>query len=97
MTTTVRRTSTKRLNAILANAALITKYRDMETDVDIGAVSAEEAMSAFSRFDFSKAYLDGDGLLTLSVTSSHFYTAYPSREVAQRRMTERAFKKYFSN
>ena len=97
MTTTVRRTSTKRLNAILANAALITKYRDMETDVDIVAVSAEEAMSAFSRFDFSKAYLDGDGLLTLSVTSSHFYTAYPSREVAQRRMAERAFKKYFSN
>lgn len=46
MTTTVRRTSTKRLNAILADAALITKYRDMETDVDIGAVSAkEQAMS----------------------------------------------------
>lgn len=53
MTTTVRRTSTKRLNAILADAALITKYRDMETDVDIVAVSPEDAMSAFSCFDFN--------------------------------------------
>ena len=30
MTTTVRRTSTKRLNALLADAALITKYRAIE-------------------------------------------------------------------
>lgn len=88
---TIRKDSLKRIRAMLESAALITRYYDDGcSDTENERISADQLMALADSFR---------SVTTEHVTihSNHFYSIYYSIEDARRRLTARAFAKYFGS
>lgn len=87
---TIRRNNLKAVRALLESAALVTEYSydDMDTETSKGRASVEQIMALAPRWR--------------SVTTEHitmhgnwFFTVYQTVEDARRRLTTKAFERYF--
>jgi hypothetical protein len=93
MSTTIRKNARKKIGAILDAAVLIREVRiDDMTDTN---ETVTPAVVMCCLHDADRVYLDAAGTLHIVDHRNHFWTAYPSVEVARQQLTTPAFTKYF--
>jgi hypothetical protein len=96
MTTTIRRNSLKRIEALVAACVLRSRYQDDGMDARKTAMSTGEVMALAPRFQ--DVAVQDDGCVCIGICHTvDFITCYPSIEVARKRLTADAFRKYFPN
>jgi hypothetical protein len=94
MSQTIRKDAFKKIASILAGCEFIRCYKADDMSDDSGEVTAEEMIAAGRAYEFQRVYLSDDNSLTCVIHGNWSYTAYPTLELAEWRLTPQARDKY---
>lgn len=96
MTTTIRKNSIKKIEALVAACALRSRYQDDGMDSRNTALTTAEVMALAPRFEH--VYLRDNGCLSIGICGHvDFISCYPTVEIARKLLTDVAFARHFPN